>query len=245
MRCPPQCWLVPFVGASTSFSLSLARPLLALLHSLATRSSGFAAITRPVCPSSLRHPHTAPSSLRPPHSASSSLARPPRFRFCELLNSKLADPANADKKIVYYSSTHAHKRTNSAYLLSVYTMLFMGQTPEEAFRPFEDAYPPFPPFHDASPCVCTYNLTILDCLRGIRKALDCGFFDLDNFDIEEYEHFEKVENGDLNWIANGKVQGEEREEREREREHWARGCTGGRRCSGREYELFAAVCCVV
>jgi cell division cycle 14 len=119
-------------------------------------------------------------------------------------------------------------------------MLFMGQTPEEAFRPFEDAYPPFPPFHDASPCVCTYNLTILDCLRGIRKALDCGFFDLDNFDIEEYEHFEKVENGDLNWIANGKVQGEERE-----REHWARGCTGGRRCSGREYELFATVCCVV
>ena len=187
---------------------------------------------------------TLPSS--PPHSAPSSLARPPRFRFCELLNSKLADPANADKKIVYYSSTHAHKRTNSAYLISVYTMLYMGQTPEEAFRPFEDAYPPFPPFHDASPCVCTYNLTVLDCLRGIRKALDCGFFDLDNFDIEEYEHFEKVENGDLNWIANGKVRGEEREiGRERERGHGVRSCTGGRRCSGREYTLFVAVCCVV
>ena len=185
-------------------------------------------------------------SLCPPHSAPSSLARPPRFRFCELLNSKLADPANADKKIVYYSSTHAHKRTNSAYLISVYTMLYMGQTPEEAFRPFEDAYPPFPPFHDASPCVCTYNLTVLDCLRGIRKALDCGFFDLDNFDIEEYEHFEKVENGDLNWIANGKVRGEERERgRERERGHGVRSCTGGRRCSGREYTLFVAVCCVV
>ena len=190
---------------------------------------------------------TLPSS--PPHSAPSSLARPPRFRFCELLNSKLADPANADKKIVYYSSTHAHKRTNSAYLISVYTMLYMGQTPEEAFRPFEDAYPPFPPFHDASPCVCTYNLTVLDCLRGIRKALDCGFFDLDNFDIEEYEHFEKVENGDLNWIANGKVRGEERKrERERERERtWGEGLYWGEALQwARVYVICGGVlCCVV
>ena len=31
-----------------------------------------------------------------------------------------------------------------------------------------------------------------------------NFFDSENFDVEEYEHFEQVENGDLNWIVYGK-----------------------------------------
>ena len=46
-------------------------------------------------------------------------------------------------------------------------MLYLGRTPEEAVRPFRNVYPPFPPFHDASPCVCTYNLTVLDCLKQV------------------------------------------------------------------------------
>lgn len=74
----------------------------------------------------------------------------------------------------------------------------------QAFRPFERAQPPFPYFHDASPFVCTYNLSILDCLRGMRKAFECKFFSFDKFDINEYEYFEKVENGDLNWLHYGR-----------------------------------------
>lgn len=31
-----------------------------------------------------------------------------------------------------------------------------------------------------------------------------GFFNFENFDVEEYEHYEKVENGDLNWVLPGK-----------------------------------------
>jgi hypothetical protein len=50
-----------------------------------------------------------------------------------------------------------------------------------------------PSFHDASPCACTFDLTILDCLRGLAKARMYGFFDFDKFDVEEYEHFEQVE----------------------------------------------------
>jgi cell division cycle 14 len=50
-----------------------------------------------------------------------------------------------------------------------------------------------PPFHDASPFACNYDLTILDCLRGLIKARNYGFFDFSTFDVEEYEHFEQVE----------------------------------------------------
>ena len=82
--------------------------------------------------------------------------------------------------------------------------LSLAQTPEEAYRPFRGVYPPFPPFHDASPCACTFDLTVLDCLRGLAKAMKFNFFDSENFDVEEYEHFEQVENGDLNWIVYGK-----------------------------------------
>ncbi|CAM9495281.1 unnamed protein product, partial [Discosporangium mesarthrocarpum] len=46
-----------------------------------------------------------------------------------------------------------------------WAILYRGHTPEEeAFLPFRGVFPPFPPFHDASPCVCTYNLTVMDCL---------------------------------------------------------------------------------
>lgn len=64
---------------------------------------------------------------------------------------------------------------------------------------------PLPPFHDASPVACTYDLTVMDCLRGMHKARSLGFYDEKSFDVEEYEHFEQVENGDLNWIVKDKI----------------------------------------
>lgn len=100
--------------------------------------------------------------------------------------------ACAGKRIYLYCSQHSHKRTNSACLMASYALLYLDRSPEEAWKPFADVYPPFPPFHDASPCVCTYNLTILDTLRGIDKARRAHFFDFDHFDIDEYERFEKV-----------------------------------------------------
>jgi len=85
----------------------------------------------------------------------------------------------------------------------------MDRTPEEAFSIFREgskmSSSSLPPFHDASPCKCTYDLTVLDCLRGLAKARMYRYFDFDCFDVEEYEYFEQVENGDLNWIMKDKI----------------------------------------
>jgi cell division cycle 14 len=121
-----------------------------------------------------------------------------------MVNSKLADKSLASKRIVLYSGPHMHRRANAVYLLAAYTMLYHGKAPEEAYRPFQFLSPPLAPWHDASPTVDSFHLSCLDTLRGIAKARECRFFSFDRFNIEEYEHYEKVENGDMNWIVEGR-----------------------------------------
>ena len=56
-------------------------------------------------------------------------------------------------------------------------------------------------YRDASFGVSVYTITILDCLKAVQKARNAGFFDFEDFDCEEYEHYEKVQNGDFNWLV--------------------------------------------
>jgi cell division cycle 14 len=120
------------------------------------------------------------------------------------MSSKLTDKSLAGRRIVYFSGQQMPRRANSIYLLAAYSMLYLGKTPEEAVRPFQGMSPFVAPWHDASPTIDTFHLTTLDVLRGIAKARACGFFSLDHFDLGEYETYEKVENGDMNWLVDGR-----------------------------------------
>ncbi|XP_052775342.1 dual specificity protein phosphatase CDC14A-like isoform X2 [Mya arenaria] len=123
------------------------------------------------------------------------------YRYCCKLNKKLKSFSLAKKRIVHYTSFDARKRANAAFLIASYAIIYLKKTPEEAYRPLvAGSNPPFLPFRDASFGACTYNLTLLDCLHGLNKGLANGFFNFDSFDVDEYEHYERVENGDLNWI---------------------------------------------
>ncbi|XP_072824220.1 dual specificity protein phosphatase CDC14A isoform X3 [Vicugna pacos] len=127
------------------------------------------------------------------------------YRYCCKLNKKLKSYSLSRKKIVHYTCFDQRKRANAAFLMGAYAVIYLKKTPEEAYRALlsgSDA--PYLPFRDASFGNCTYNLTILDCLQGIRKGLQHGFFDFETFDVDEYEHYERVENGDFNWIVPGK-----------------------------------------
>ncbi|TNN26596.1 Dual specificity protein phosphatase CDC14A [Liparis tanakae] len=109
------------------------------------------------------------------------------------------------KRIVHYTSFDQRKRSNAAVLIGGYAVIYLKKTPEEAYRALTSgSNSSYLPFRDASFGNCTFNLTVLDCLQGIRKALQHGFFDFETFDVDEYEHYERVENGDLNWIVPGK-----------------------------------------
>ncbi|KFH73473.1 hypothetical protein MVEG_00689 [Podila verticillata NRRL 6337] len=123
------------------------------------------------------------------------------FRFCCLLRERLELARLQGKVLCLHTLPDDKKRANTAFALCCYMMLLHDQTPEQACRPIIDIHPPFTPYRDAGFGPSTYSLSILDCLQGLRKGLDLGLLRLDQFDVKEYEYYESVSNGDINWIT--------------------------------------------
>ncbi|XP_068559238.1 dual specificity protein phosphatase CDC14B isoform X5 [Cebidichthys violaceus] len=126
------------------------------------------------------------------------------YRFCCKLTKKLKSITLSRKKIIFYTCGDQKKQANAAYLIGSYAVMHLNMMPEEAHGLLVSRNSTYIPFRDASFGTCMYNLNILDCLRGVHKALQFGWLDFSNFDVEEYEHYERAENGDLNWIIPGK-----------------------------------------
>ncbi|XP_056275170.1 dual specificity protein phosphatase CDC14B isoform X3 [Pseudoliparis swirei] len=126
------------------------------------------------------------------------------YRFCCKLTKKLKSIMLSRKKIIFYTCGDQKKQANAAFLIGSYAVMHLNMMPEEAHSLLVSRNSTYIPFRDASFGTCLYNLNILDCLRGVHKALQYGWLDFTNFDLEEYEHYERAENGDLNWIIPGK-----------------------------------------
>lgn len=75
---------------------------------------------------------------------------------------------------------------------------------EDAYAKFKDFYPIIKPYRDASKGDCQYQCTILHCLQGLEFACKQNWYNFKTFNVKEYEYYEKVENGDLNWIIPNK-----------------------------------------
>lgn len=128
------------------------------------------------------------------------------YRFCMKLNRKLnSDAALAHKHICFFSGPSENKRANAVFLICAYQVLYLNRKPEDALHLLRSQIKSLPPFHDASNGRCTYDLTVLDCVKALVRAKKYRFFDFDDFQVEEYEYFEQVENGDMNWIIKDKI----------------------------------------
>lgn len=80
-------------------------------------------------------------------------------------------------------------------------MIVLRRAPWEAFQPLAELE--FIPFRDAGRGPSDFHLGIQDCLWGIWKAMQNGLCDMNEFSVEDYEYYEKVENGDWNWLTPG------------------------------------------
>ncbi|KAK3755632.1 hypothetical protein QZH41_017624 [Actinostola sp. cb2023] len=127
------------------------------------------------------------------------------YRYCCKLNKKLKSFSLAKKKIIHYTSNDSRKRANAACLIGSYAIIYLKKSAQEVYRMLiGGCNPPYLPFRDASFGVSSYNLSMNNVLCGLEKALENHFFDFETFDLVEYEHYERVEHGDFNWILPGK-----------------------------------------
>jgi cell division cycle 14 len=78
----------------------------------------------------------------------------------------------------------------------------LGYTAEEAWAPFKRIQDlPILTFRDATYCPQDYDLEIIHCLMGIRKAVHIGWFDPSTFDQNEYEVLDDPGNADMHFLS--------------------------------------------
>eukprot|EP00929_Paragymnodinium_shiwhaense_P009032 TRINITY_DN113057_c0_g1_i1.p1 TRINITY_DN113057_c0_g1~~TRINITY_DN113057_c0_g1_i1.p1 ORF type:complete len:484 (-),score=60.23 TRINITY_DN113057_c0_g1_i1:266-1717(-) len=124
--------------------------------------------------------------------------------YCRHMEAALSAPAMKDKCFVQYSVNDPRKQANSALMVCAYKVVVEGRTADETWEPFARAGLSFLPFRDATAKHDDFDLTILDCLRGLEKAMACGWFHWHTFNTVNYSYFAKIENGDMNWLIPGK-----------------------------------------
>jgi cell division cycle 14 len=92
-------------------------------------------------------------------------------------------------------------RANAACLLASYMVLIQSWAPHLALAPIAQADPPLMPFRDAGYSQADYGITVQDVVYGVWRAKEHGFCALPQFDLEEYERYERVDQGDFNWLT--------------------------------------------
>lgn len=105
-----------------------------------------------------------------------------------------------------YTSSLPDKCSNAAVLICGYMLLYHDKTPEEAYAPLiaNGKSLPLVQYRDAGYGPATYWISVMDLLEAMQKGIkEQGLLDWDSFEVEDYEFYEKVENGDLNWIIPG------------------------------------------
>ncbi|XP_017754051.1 PREDICTED: dual specificity protein phosphatase CDC14B-like isoform X2 [Eufriesea mexicana] len=128
------------------------------------------------------------------------------YHYCQKVNKKLKAVTLRKKKIVHYTTMDPAKRVNAAFLIGSYAILYCKHTAEEAYNCLTNNpdSPSFIMFRDASVGTPWFAISLIECLSAIYKCHKLGFFNFQDFCVKEYECFERVENGDLNWIVPGK-----------------------------------------
>ncbi|KAJ7937385.1 phosphoprotein phosphatase [Mycena leptocephala] len=121
------------------------------------------------------------------------------YKACILIHELLEDKDLSPHRLVLYSSDDPKRKANAALLLALFIMIVQRRAPWEAFHPIAELE--FMPFRDAGRGPSDFNLNIQDCLWGIWKAMQHGLCDMNEFSVDDYEFYEKVENGDWNWIT--------------------------------------------
>lgn len=124
------------------------------------------------------------------------------YRFAVALHKILNEPSNKNKCVGFYSSNDNKQRSNAACILCCYMVLIQNWAPHQVLLPLAQIDPPFMPFRDAGYSHADFEITIQDVVYGVWRAKERNLIDMRSFNLEEYEQYERVDQGDLNILAN-------------------------------------------
>lgn len=127
------------------------------------------------------------------------------FKYVTEVERLMRVKTGASTILYHYTDPKSDKRTNACLLALAYQVIIMDVSAEVAWRNFtEQCNIKIDEYIEAGYRPNDYRCSVLDCLRGLEYAIKLGWFNLAKFNVKEYNFYEKIENGDLNWIVPGK-----------------------------------------
>ena len=113
---------------------------------------------------------------------------------------------NNQKDILhYYNSPNPETKSNSLVYILFFRMIYLKITPEKTIEPLKFFLSQFKMFRDASIFPVSYELLIIDILRGLYKSLNLGWYNPDLFDFNYWITLERLDQGNINYIIPNKL----------------------------------------
>ncbi|XP_044745852.1 uncharacterized protein LOC123307553 isoform X2 [Coccinella septempunctata] len=122
------------------------------------------------------------------------------LKIIAFLEDKRGQYSQGQKRVVHCTSTNAEKKVNAAYLIGSYCIIYLKIHPAEVTKLLMKAGP-YKQFMDASQIPCPFTIKLEFCFNAISKAVAFNFFNFDDFDVTEYDMYEKLQFGDMNWLV--------------------------------------------
>ncbi|KAG5879920.1 hypothetical protein JTB14_014393 [Gonioctena quinquepunctata] len=128
-------------------------------------------------------------------------------RKCEDVKVHLGDLTSNERGTFFFEtnkekpySKREKKKANAACLIGLFSTIYLNYHPKDIWK-ILNALGPYKPYLDASQFPCGFTLKIPDCILAVHKALTFNFFNFDDFSVTEYELYNKLQYGDMNWLV--------------------------------------------
>ncbi|CAH1991276.1 unnamed protein product [Acanthoscelides obtectus] len=121
------------------------------------------------------------------------------YKFCCEVR-KLLRFAKGTRSVVYYTCSQLERKTNAACLIGCFAVIHLGFHPDEIWKILLELSP-YKLYIDASQVACCFHLCIQDVLNAVHKAVQFNFFNFEDFNVSEYDMYDLLQYGDINWLV--------------------------------------------
>lgn len=110
-----------------------------------------------------------------------------------------------NKKIYHYTNLSKENRCNSAFLMGCFMILKLNFSSEKVWKKFSKIEPALELFRDSYPGKSTFSLSLRNCFRSFEYSLKLSLFSEKKFNFKNYEFYNNIHNGYINWIIQNKI----------------------------------------